>query len=188
MRGKAESLKQNSWDSVRVWWAPILARGKLHVEMMPEDFPGECPAGAAVLVSKVRSALNLRFQGKTPPRVLFVNRGKGFYTVATARITQEFNDALRAHGLRAFMGQDARQQPGSLQEVMLHETAVAWLRSLLSQSTPRAPAEETRDAYLTRLRAACAHVNDNFDVAGLNRELPGRVQQLLELNGDKLRK
>ena len=66
--------------------------------------------------------------------------------------------------------------------------AVAWLRSLLSQSTPRAPAEETRDAYLTRLRAACAHVNDNFDVAGLNRELPGRVQQLLELKGDKLRK
>ena len=54
--------------------------------------------------------------------------------------------------------------------------------------TPRAPAEETRDAYLTRLRAACAHVNDNFDVAGLNRELPGRVQQLLELKGDKLRK
>ena len=46
----------------------------------------------------------------------------------------------------------------------------------------------TREAYLTRLRAACAHVNENFDVAGLNRELPGRVQQLLELKGDKLRK
>ena len=27
-----------------------------------------------------------------------------------------------------------------------------------------------------------------LDVAGLNRELPGRVQQLLELKGDKLRK
>ena len=64
-----------------------------------------------------------------------------------------------------------------------------WLdKSVESQSTPRAPAEETRDAYLTRLREACAHVNDNFDVAGLNRELPGRVQQLLELKGDKLRK
>ena len=37
-------------------------------------------------------------------------------------------------------------------------------------------------------REACAHVNDNFDVADLNRELPGRVQQLLELKGDKLRK
>ena len=38
------------------------------------------------------------------------------------------------------------------------------------------------------LRAACAHVNDNFDVAGLNRELPDRVQKLQELQGDKLRK
>ena len=42
--------------------------------------------------------------------------------------------------------------------------------------------------YTARLRAACADVTDNFDVAGLNRELPGRVQQLLELKGDKLRK
>ena len=61
-------------------------------------------------------------------------------------------------------------------------------RTLLSQSTPRAPAQETREAYLSRLRAACAHVNDNFDVAGLNRELPDRVQKLQELQGDKLRK
>ena len=71
---------------------------------------------------------------------------------------------------------------------MLHETAVAWLRTLLSQSTPRAPAEETREAYLIRLRAACAHVNDHFDVEGLNTELPSRVQKLLEVKGDKLRK
>ena len=117
-----------------------------------------------------------------------MDRGKGFYNVGTASITHEFHQALREHGLRAFMGENARQQPGSLQEVMLHETAVAWLRTLLSQSTPRAPAEETREAYLSRLRAACAHVNDNFDVAGLNRELPDRVQKLQELQGDKLRK
>ena len=45
-----------------------------------------------------------------------------------------------------------------------------------------------QDAYVSRLRAACAHVNDNFNVAGLNRELPGRVQKLHELKGDKLRK
>ena len=44
------------------------------------------------------------------------------------------------------------------------------------------------EAYLSRLRAACAHVNDNVDVAGLNRELPDRVQKLQELQGDKLRK
>ena len=103
LRGKAESVKQNSWDSVRVWWAPILARGKLHVEMMPENFPGECPAGALVLVAKVRCALNVRFQGTTAPRVLFVDRGKGFYNAGAARIANEFHQALREHGLQAFM-------------------------------------------------------------------------------------
>ena len=90
--------------------------------------------------------------------------------------------------MRAFMGENARQQPGPLQDVMLHETVVAWLRTLLSKSTPRAPAAETRDAYPSRLRAACARVNDHFDVAGLNKELPSRVQKLQELQGDKLRK
>ena len=36
--------------------------------------------------------------------------------------------------------------------------------------------------------SALGHVNDNLDVAGLNRELPDRVQKLQELQGDKLRK
>ena len=44
LRGKAEKLKQRSWDSVRVYWAPVLARGKLHVVFLGEDFPGEKPA------------------------------------------------------------------------------------------------------------------------------------------------
>ncbi len=25
LRGKKEALKQKSWDSIRVWWAPVLA-------------------------------------------------------------------------------------------------------------------------------------------------------------------
>ena len=45
LRGKQEALKQNSWDSLRVWWFPMLARGKLHVEVLPEDFPGETEKG-----------------------------------------------------------------------------------------------------------------------------------------------
>ena len=39
LKGKKTALKQNSWDSIRVWWAPVLMRGKLHVELLGEDFP-----------------------------------------------------------------------------------------------------------------------------------------------------
>lgn len=33
--GNKNTLRQNSWDTVRVWWAPVLTRGKLHVEILP---------------------------------------------------------------------------------------------------------------------------------------------------------
>ncbi len=57
LRVSRTSLNQNSWDTLRVWWAPVLARGKLHVELLSEDFPGETPEGAAELVEKVRKAV-----------------------------------------------------------------------------------------------------------------------------------
>ena len=68
LRGKREALKQKSYDGVRVYWAPVLARGKFHIEVLGEELPGETPAGAAILVAKVRSALNVRFQGGAAPR------------------------------------------------------------------------------------------------------------------------
>ena len=67
-------LKLNSSDTVRVWWVPILARGKLHIEFLGDDFPGETPAGAAEMVAWFRAALNIRFQGSAPPKVLFTDR------------------------------------------------------------------------------------------------------------------
>ena len=79
LRGDKRCLKMNSWDTVRVWWAPVLARGKLHVEMLPANFVGDAPDGAAPLVASIRAALNLRFQRVPPPCVVFVDRGRGFY-------------------------------------------------------------------------------------------------------------
>jgi hypothetical protein len=48
LRGNTAKTKQKSWDSIKVWWAPILTRGKLHVEMLGDDFPGEKAGGAAI--------------------------------------------------------------------------------------------------------------------------------------------
>ena len=69
-----------------------------------------------------------------------------------------FRQALRDHGLRAFMGDDASLQPGALQEVMLHETAVAWCRYKLARCLPARPWLETPEEYRTRLKAAVAGV------------------------------
>ena len=105
-----------------------MARGKFHIALLGEDFPGETSAGAAILVSKVRAALNIRFQGSDAPGILFTDRGQGFYNNNCGHITRLYKAALAEHDLKAYYGDDASIQPGNLQEIMLHETAVAWIR------------------------------------------------------------
>ena len=39
LRKDKNHLKRNSSDCVRVWWVPILTKGKLHIEPLPDDFP-----------------------------------------------------------------------------------------------------------------------------------------------------
>ena len=188
LRGGEESLKQNSWDTRRVWWAPILTRGKLHMEVFDAEFPGETEAGAALLVPKVRAAVNKRFQnGASQHKTIWVDRGKGFYQTATGKITVAYKKALAAHGFQAALGDDASIQPGRLQEMMLHETAVSWMRRRLASTLPAKPWEETRQEYASRLKACCDEINRDLDVEALCRAFPRRIQNLVKKQGGRLK-
>ena len=152
-----------------------------------DTFPGEEPAATNVLVPKLLAAVNVRFPSAArKPSWVFVDRGRGFYHPGTGKITPEFKQALKDAKFKAFWGDDASLQPGHLQEVMLHETAVAWLRRRLTETLPRRPWEETPAAFATRLRNCCAHVNDNHDVSGLCHGFPKRVQKLVDYKGNRL--
>ena len=189
LRAAKEHLKMAAWDTERVWFCPVLSRGKLHVAVLPPSFPGEEPAGATMLVAKVKAALNLRFQGNAnPPRMLMVDRGKGFFHPANGKVTTCFKNALVEHGLTTFNGHDASVQPGALQELMLHETAMAWLRLRLAKTTPPRAWEETVDAFCARLTKCCAYINEHYDVEGLCRGFLERVELLRELEGGRLKK
>ena len=107
LRGDVRVLKMNSWDIKRVWWMPVLCQGKLHISQLPDDFPGDRPAGAATFVKAIRSALNVRFRGEDMPKVLFTDRGAGFFNAGNGRMTEEFKVALAEQGLRAFQGESA---------------------------------------------------------------------------------
>ena len=186
--GKQESIKQNSWGTMRVYYAPVLARGKLHTVLLGDDFPGETPAGAAQLVAKVRASLNIRFRGDDQPDVVFTDRGQGFYRLKSGKITPEYATALRENGLTAFMGADASKQPGDLKDLMLHETAVAWLTNRLQVTTPARAWEETTQAFGARLKAATDYINAHYDVEGLQRQLPARLQKLKDREGGRIGK
>ena len=187
--GKRESLKQKAFDTMRIWWFPMLCKGKLHVDVFEANFPGEKPAGAQRLVEKVRGAVNVRFQNEaTKPEVLFTDRGRGFYNPGNGAITGEYKAALADNSFRAIMGDNAAQQPGSLQDLLLHETAVSWLRHRLSRSTPNRCWEETREAYTRRLKRCCEEVNKECDVEGLCQGFPKRIKLLQAKEGQRLKK
>ena len=77
-------------------------------------------------------------------------------------------------------------QPGFLADVLLHETAVAWVRGLETSTAPAAPWRETREEFGQRLREIGRRVNEKYNVAGLCSELPSRVQRVIEKEGDRL--
>ena len=179
-------MKQNSWGVEKIWWVPILTRGKLHVDLLPSTFPGEKPEGVHEVVGKIPGALNARFPNAQKPRVVMTDRGPGFYHASTGRMTGEYGAALAKHGLRAHMGDDASMQAGDSQDLMLHETAVAWLRNRLALTLPRRPWLETREQFSARLKAQAAYVNKHYCVAALCREFPGRLDDVIAKGGDRI--
>ena len=153
-----------------------------------ETYSGDRPEGMADFVKTVRSALNVRFQAEQPPRVLFTDRGAGFFNAGTGVITDEYRSALDTHGLRAFQGDVAAVQPGKLSDLLLHETAVAWIRVKLTRTLPRRPWEENPTQLFSRLKRIAAQINVEYDVGGLCHGFPGRVALLRERGGGKLKK
>jgi hypothetical protein len=128
----------------------------------------------------------MEYQGITE-QVHFTDRGRGFYHPNSGVITDEFKTALDTAELAAFMGDNARRQPGSMQDVLLHETAVSWIRKQLSISTPKKCWEETREQYGRRLKRCCEEVNKDYDVEGLCKGLVKRLRKLKDSDGDRLK-
>ena len=188
LKGNKQHVRQASWDTIKVWWIPVLMKGKLHIEVMDPGFPGETPAGASLLVKKLRSAVNKRFQGAVAkPSKVMVDRGRGFYNPGSGQITEQFQCALREYGFTNAMGQNAQIQPGHMQEILLHETAVSWIRWRLAQTVPKECWKETPAEYESRLKRVAADINANLDVEGLCMKLPERLQMLVDSSGDRLK-
>ena len=50
MRGKKQELVLAGKECLRVYWMPVLARGKLHIEMLGSDFRGDHVDGMPLCV------------------------------------------------------------------------------------------------------------------------------------------
>ena len=136
-----------------MWWAPILTRGKFHIEVLGDKFAGEKVEGIEQFVTKVRHAVNARFKSDDQPSILFTDRGQGFYTL-NGYITGEYQAALQKHGFTAWAGDNASKQPGKMGDVLLHETTVSWIRYRVGKTRPKEPWNESVADFGSRLSLA----------------------------------
>ena len=188
LRGRKEALKQASWEALRISWIIVLARGKVAVEMPPEDWALD-GAGMADAARLLRGILRRMLGGDAHlPRVIFSERGTGMYA-PSGRVVRPYADATNAAGFRLYWVPDAKQQAPDMGDMLLHETGVSWFRGRMRREKPEVvPWEETRAQWAARAARCVRQVNAEYDVAGLCREFPARLLDCIEREGDRLPK
>ena len=116
-----------------------------------------------------------------------IGRRDSFWATNSGKITAGFKAALQANDLKTYYKDDAGHQPGQLQEVMLHETAVSWIRHREAMCRATKPWEETVEEFTTRMKGIVRQINESLDVDGLCRSFKQRVQKVVERGGDRIR-
>ena len=194
--GSLTADKQCGFGDTRVFFGVVLTRGLLGVVVFSETgmFPGESPEGARLLVNELPALLNRMLGERTKkPRTIFTDRGPGFYHRRWGTITGDYESALRMHGFKAWAGTNAlhgsRAQPRDIGDVLLHETAISWLRRREEKTRPRKPWLETPMDFAQRLEDVTRGINEDCKVKELCLEFPRRLEQLVhETHGDRLPK
>ena len=188
LRGSQHGGKQQQFGDRKVWWFVMVTRGRIHIEVMGGAWR-QIGKGMAEFVDRLPAAL-VKMVGaeEALPRIVFSDRGPGFYQGSTGHIVREYADALEAQGFRPYAGADASTQPPDIPDVLPHETAVAWIRNFLrKRKFSRSGSLDTQEEKLRELLLACErHVNSNHDVDGLCRSFPERLKKLVAKKGDRL--
>ena len=109
------------------------------------------------------------------PRVLMSDRGTGMYA-PSGHVTAAYDRAVRDCGFKLFWGPDAKTQSPDMPDLLLHETAVSWLRGVLRRTKPDVvPWMETPQQWSRRMMNALDECNRSKDVEGLCLQFPERV-------------
>ena len=190
LRASPYAGKQAHWGDKKVWWCIVVAKGKVHVEVMPPGW-AQSGDGQAQMVPLLPGILDhMLGEDCRHPDVLFTDRGPGFYHPSTCTICPEYVAALQAHGFKAWAGDHSKWQPPDLADILLHETAVAWVRKYLKHH-PLPLAHQAQERHVKTLKRtlddAVEHINTFYEVEELCRSLPKRLKLLADQGGERLK-
>ena len=188
LQGPPTANKQASWGTTKIHWIMILARGVAWVEIMPETWSMDADGMAAVVEGLPGILRRMLGPAARLPRTLFTDRGPGMYA-PNGVVLGGYSNALQQQGFRLFWGPDAKQQSPDMGDVLLHETAVSWFRRRLHKAKPEVlPWLESREQWAARAKRVMRAVNAECEVRNLCLEMPERIQSLISLKGDRLKK
>ena len=182
------AAKQKQWADKRVWWFVALSRGKVVLHAMPMDFV-QNGHGMAEYVNKLPSLLRKRLGAQPLPKIVMTDRGPGLFQASSGTIVAAYRDALHANGFKPFAGEEAKWQPPDVPDVLLHETVVSWVRAYFRKQPFKwlPTVEDNMKLFKMRLKKCEAHINKTYDVVGLCKSFPKRLDALIDVGGDRLR-
>jgi len=179
LRSSPYTNKTTQWGDVKLWWFIVLARGRVHVEVMGRDWI-QHGAGQAKLVERLPKILKKMLgHSETLPDTVFSDRGPGFYHPSRGTINPYYAEALTKFGFSPWAGDHALWQPGDIPDLLLHETAVSWVRKFLRQHPVKLG--ENMDRNIGRveekLLEAVDHINTHYEVEDCNTHQAKQTKQ-----------
>ena len=166
-----------------------MARGIAKLVMMPNEFT-QTGDGMAIMVGQLQDILKAMLGNDVAlPRVIFTDRGPGFYQGSTGHIVKAYETALKQNGFRTFAGPDASTQPADIPDCLPHETAVAWARNFMKKRPLQRGSFASMEEQLAKLLGETGdHINQNYDVDTLCRgEFNKRMADLKAREGGRLK-
>ena len=186
MRGPPTAKNQTTWEGTKVNWFMVLAKGKAHVEVMPQEWALD-GVGLSQFVERLKGILR-RMLGLNArlPKVVFTDRGTGMYS-PQGYMVGFYQQALADAGFEPYWGNDATQQAPDMPDLLLHETAVGMFRNRMRKEKPiTVPWKESVAQWAERAQKVVEWMNERDGLDRLCRRFPERVQQCYDVAGERL--
>ena len=180
--------KQKSYGDLRVWWFVVFTRGVVRLVIMDDTWK-QNSQGMATMVRKLPRLLDSMCGDSAKPRVIFSDRGPGFYNTGNGKICVEYARALKEEGFRPFAGEDASWQPADIADILLHESVVAGIRKYFRGSPIKwVEGQNTNyNNFVAKLKDCEKHINKNHNLKKLSHDFPMRVKKLVKDKGRRQR-
>ena len=145
--------------------------------------------GMAAMVGQLPNLLKDMFGDAPKPRVLFTDRGPGFYQGGHGGICEAYRKALDKNGFRPFAGTNASAQPPDIADLLLHESVAAGVRKYFRGHPIKWGGDPDKNYahFVQRTKQCEKHINQKRNLKSLSLSFPRRVKKLVKERGRRLR-